>query len=237
VNASTESNSLVVSRSAAPARRFASKLLTGVLTTAASAVLDLQIKTQWSSSARFVVVGLVAALGLYLLTSAAATARTWWSARRAFRRIEAQARSPLLACATMFSEAMSQGFAKSAANVLNPLHDTKALDARAANAYHMQIGTLANTSRYLFCDLRSERLSSMEGWRRLSELHRDYLRLCREIASAVSAIERADVRRSWDEIRDHANMMSDRLTQIGAQVREYEVGSISHPYFENVPRG
>jgi hypothetical protein len=219
-----------------PIRRFASKLLTGVLTTAASAILDLQIKGQWSSWARVLVVGLIAALGLYLLVSAAATGRAWWNSRRAVRRIELQARAPLLACATMFAETMSPSFAKSAGNVLDALHGVKALDARVSNAYHMQIGTLANAGRYLLSDLRSERLSSMEGWQRLSELHGGYLRLCREIASAVSRTERTDVRRSWDEIRDHANMMSYRLTQLGAQVREHEAGGISHPYFESVPR-
>jgi hypothetical protein len=67
-------------------------------------------------------------------------------------------------------------------------------------------------------------------------MHRDYVRLNCEIASAVSKTDRADVHRSWDEIRDHTNMISHRLTDLSAQLRESDESRVSHPYFQSVPR-
>jgi hypothetical protein len=66
-------------------------------------------------------------------------------------------------------------------------------------------------------------------------MHRDHVRLNCE-ASAVSKMVRADVHRSWDEIRDHTNMISHRLTDLSAQLRESGESPVFHPYFQSVPR-
>jgi hypothetical protein len=71
----------------------------------------------------------------------------------------------------------------------------------------------------------------------MSDLQRDYVRLCCEIAAAVTTTPRADTHRAWDEIRDHANLISNRLTELTTQARESSDGfATHHPYFQDVPR-
>ncbi|MBS0418649.1 MAG: hypothetical protein JSR66_13130 [Proteobacteria bacterium] len=223
-------------RGDSPMRGFVVKLLTGLLSAAALAVFDIQIKGQWAPWAQLLTLVLLGAIALYFLVWAGMTGLSWWRGRREARRIEMQTRGPLLACAAMFTEALSQSFVKGAGNVLNSLHEAHALDPRTCNAYHTHLGTLATGARYLGTDLRSERLSADEGLQRLSEMHRDYVRMNCEIASAVSTTDRTDIRRSWDEIREHTNLISNRLTELGTEMRESGHARVSHPYFPSVPR-
>jgi hypothetical protein len=78
------------------------------------------------------------ALSAYLSHPRRAT--RWRDAHRS----ESQTRGPLLACAAMFREAMSQSFVKNAGNVLNSLHESKALDPRACNAYQRCTETMCD---------------------------------------------------------------------------------------------
>jgi hypothetical protein len=137
----------------------------------------------------------------------------------------------------MFTQATSQSFAKSCGNVLNALNEAKALDPRATVAYFGHLGTLGIGAQNLVADIRAGRIPASEGLQRLSELQRDYIRLCCEIASAVATTPRADTHRAWDEIRDHTNLISNRLTELTAQARESSGDGLSHhPYFQDVPR-
>jgi len=131
---------------------------------------------------------------------------------------------------------MSQSFANSAGSVLNSLHGSKALDPRTTNAYHIHLGTLATGARNLDVDVRFERLPAAEGLHRLIDLHTDYVRLCGEIASAVSTSSRPDLSRDWDGIRDHANMLSSQLTELGTRLGRAGESPVYRPYFSNVPR-
>jgi hypothetical protein len=199
-------------------------------------MLDSQMKGSWSPWIRLLSPWIIAAIVLHLLASGISAVLPRWQQKQNIRLLENQTRGPLLACASMLTEAMSQSFVKSAGSVLNPLHETKALDPRACNAYHNQLGTLASTICYLVADVRLGRLPAVDALQRLTEMHRDYVRLSCEIASAVATTERTDIRRSWDEIRDHTNMISNRLTELTAQLLEAENGPVAHPYFQNVPR-
>jgi hypothetical protein len=180
--------------------------------------------------------GFLGILALYFLFDSVSKFVSWLKRGRQARQLENQVHGPLLACARIFSETMSQSFVKSAGNVINPLHSVGAIDARLANAYHTLIGTLATSARYFASDFQLKRLSSVEMWQRLRALHSDYIRLCRDLASAIPAGQREDLRRSWDEIREHANSFSNRLSEIGALLHVNEGTENSHPYFENIPR-
>jgi hypothetical protein len=62
------------------------------------------------------------------------------------------------------------------------------------------------------------------------------MRLCCDIALAASTIQRSDIHRAWDEIRDHSTMISNRLTDLSTQVRGGSDQPVPHPYFKGVPR-
>jgi hypothetical protein len=136
----------------------------------------------------------------------------------------------------MLTEATSPSFVKSVGNILNSLHDTNALDPRACNDYHIHLGTLGSMVRYLVADVRAKRIPAVEAVQRLSDMHRDYVRLNCEVSTAVNMAERSDIRISWDDIRDHTNMISNRLTELATLLREGQNEMIAHPYFQNVPR-
>jgi hypothetical protein len=233
----SETTESVSHRAGSPIRRFVVTLTTGLASAAALAVFENQIKGQWAPWARILTVCVLAAIALYFLVWALVTGVSWLRVRRKAHRTEAETRGPLLACAAMVTQAMSQSFAKSCGNVLNALNEAKALDPRATVAYLTHLGTLGTGAQYLVADIRAERIPVLVGLHRLSELHRDYVRLCCEIASAVATTPRADTHRAWDEIRDHANLISNRLTELTAQARENGDGfDCHHPYFQDVPR-
>jgi hypothetical protein len=233
----SEANELVPRRTSSPLRRFAVTLTTGLASGAALAVFENQIKGQWAPWVRISTVCVLGAIALYFLVWALVTGVSWLRVRREAHRTEAETRGPLLACAAMFTQAMSQSFAKSSGNVLNALNEAKALDPRVTVAYLAHLGTLGTGAQYLVADIRAERIPALEGLRRLSDLQRDYVRLCCEIASAVATTPRADTHRAWDEIRDHANLISNRLTELTTLARESTDGfATHHPYFQDVPR-
>jgi len=233
----SEATELVPRRASSPIRRFVVTLTTGLVSAAALAVFENQIKGQWAPWARILTVCVLGVIALYFLVWALVTGVSWLRIRRAAHRTEAETRGPLLACAAMFTQAMSQSFAKSSGNVLNALNEAKALDPRATVAYLALLGTLGTGAQNLVADIRAERIPALEGLHRLSELQRDYVRLCCEIASAVATTPRADTHRAWDEIRDHANVISNRLTELTARARESSSdGLFHHPYFQDVPR-
>jgi hypothetical protein len=231
-----ETNGSVAPQADNSVRRFVVQLATGLVTAAVSAVVGSQIKGPWTSWSRFLAVGVLAAIAVYFLVWAALTGLAWLRTRRRAQKLEERTRGPLLACVAIFTEAMSQSFVKSVGSVLNRLHDCKALDPRAANAYQTHLGTLATSVRFLSADVRSKRVPASEGLQRLIELHRDYVRLCCEAATAISATSPPDLHRSWDEIRDYTNLISNRLTDLSAQAREGDDQPLSPPYFQSVPR-
>jgi len=130
---------------------------------------------------------------------------------------------------------MSQSYAKSAGNILNPLHTAKALDARAVNAYGSHLATLCTAALNIAGDIRSKRLAAVVALARLSELHRDYTRVCCEIAMAVASAARRELHIAWDEIRENTNSNSARLEDLCRQVRESQGGNGPAPYFQSVP--
>jgi hypothetical protein len=133
---------------------------------------------------------------------------------------------------------MSQSYVKSAGSILKSLHTEKALDARTVNIYGAHLATLSFAGQYLIADLRAGRLPAIVALTRLSEFHRDYTRLCCDVASTVSTTSRRDLHISWDEIRDNANAISERLASLCRHARELEGegGQSPLPYFQNVPR-
>lgn len=231
-----ELNKQTTDSRSAPLRRFAVKLLTGVATACVVAALQGLIRGSWSPWIHKLSLLVIAAIAIYLTASATRAMLPRWQRARSARKLNSQMKMPLLACASMFSESMNQSFVKSLGSVLNSLVQTQALDARVCNLYHGYLNTLATAARHLIGDVKAERLDAVEGLERLSVLHRDYVRLNCEIASNFRVSSRPDIHRCWDEIRDHTNMISGRLTDLTTQLREANQQHLSHPYFQNVPR-
>ncbi len=130
----SEATELVPRRASSPIRRFLVTLTTGLVSAAALAVFENQIKGQWAPWTRILTVCVLGAIALYFLVWALVTGVSWLRLRRVAHRTEAETRRPLLACAAMFTQATSQSFAKSCGNVLNALNEAKALDPRATVA-------------------------------------------------------------------------------------------------------
>ena len=236
VSEETESDATAAGRVDSPLRQFIKKLVTGLLMAAVLAILDGQLKGAWAPWARTFTLWVIGIIVLYLLISSIETLVPRWRKRRAAHKIEAQVRGPLLAYAFTFVETMSPSFVKGAGSVLNALHEAKALDPRATNSYHQHLGTLSTAAAHLVADVRSKRLPVIEGLQRLSQMHTDYIRLCCDIALAASTIQRSDIHRAWDEIRDHSTMISNRLSDLSTQVRGGSDQPVPHPYFQGVPR-
>jgi hypothetical protein len=173
---------------------------------------------------------------IYLAAAAIRLITPRWRHRTRERRIETQIREQVAAVSAAFAESMSQSFVKSAGNILNSLHDAKALDARTVNAYFAHLATLCTGGLNIAADIRSKQLPAVVALARLSELHRDYTRVCCEIATAVSATSRRELHIAWDEIRENTNSISDRLADLCRHVRELQGGSGPSPYFQSVPR-
>jgi hypothetical protein len=152
---------MVPRRASSPIRRFVVTLTTGLVSAAALAVFENQIKGQWAPWARILTVCVLGVIALYFLVWALVTGVSWLRLRRAAHRTEPETRGPLLACAAMFTQAMSQSFAKSSGNVLNALNEAKALDPRATVAYLAHLGTLGTGAQYL-----SSPISELKGFRR-----------------------------------------------------------------------
>ncbi len=159
-----------------------------------------------------------------------------WRNRAHEQRIERQIGSQVAALSAAFVESMNQCFVKGAGNILNPLRDAKALDARVANAYFSHLATLCTAALNIAGDIRSKRLPTVVALTRLSDLHRDYTRVCCEIAVAVSPTARRELHIAWDEIRENTNSISARLEDLYRHVRELQGSSGPSPYFQSVPR-
>lgn len=218
------------------ARGFVTKLVSSILIGAVLAALDVQFKGAWAPWLHRLVPWILAAIFIYLVVAAARLIAPHWRQRARERRIDRQIREQVAALSAAFAESMSQSFAKSAGNILNPLHTAKALDARAVNAYGSHLATLCTAALSIAGDIRSKRLPAVVALARLSELHRDYTRVCCEIAMAVASAARRELHIAWDEIRENTNSISARLEDLCRQVRESQGGNGPAPYFQSVPR-
>jgi hypothetical protein len=168
------------------ARRLLVKLGSAILIALIVAALDVQFKGAWSPWVRRVAPWMLGAFILYLGISAFMYVWTRWRARVRERRLDSEIRDQVIAYTRVFVDGTSPSYAKSVGNMLNPLHQAKALDPRVVNAYGIHLATLGTVAAHVVADLRSRRLPGRVGFYRLSELHRDYVRLCCEISSAVS---------------------------------------------------
>lgn len=217
-------------------RAFVSKLISSVVIAAVVAALDVEFKGSWAPWLHRAVPWVFAALVIYLVAATVRLVAPRLRRKAHERRADTQIREQVAALAEAFTESMSQSFVKSAGSILNPLHSASALDARLVNVYGCYLGTLCLAGRHLVTDLRSKRLSAVAALSRLSDLHRDYARVCFDLASAVSTTSRRDLHIAWDEIRDNTNSISDRLSNLSRHVRELQGGEGPSPYFQNVPR-
>jgi hypothetical protein len=220
----------------ASARGFVPKLISSVFIAGVLAALDIEFKGAWAPWLHRLVPWILGAIVIYLVVSALRVIAPHWRQRSRERRINAQIREHVAALSAAFAESMSPSFAKSAGNVLNPLHSVKTLDARTVNAYCAHLGTLCTAALNLAADVRGKHLSPVSALSRLSDLHRDYTRVCCEVATAVASSARRELHIAWDEIRDNTNSISVRLEDLCRQVRELQGGSGPSPYFQNVPR-
>ena len=217
-------------------RAFVSKLVSSIVIALVIAALDSQFKGTWAPWLHRLVPWILAALITYIVVATIARAVPRLQQKVHDRQVEKQLKEQVAAVAEAFTESMSQSYVKSAGSILNSLHTEKALDARVVNMYGAHLATLCVAGRYLIVDVRGKTLPAIVALTRLSDFHRDYTRLCCEVALAVSTTTRRDLHIAWDEIRDNANAISERLASLCRHARELEGGAGHLPYFQNVPR-
>lgn len=220
-------------------RGFVSRLVSSIVSAAVLAALDNQFKGTWAPWLHRAVPWIVAALIIYAVATSLARVVPWLRHRSHDKRVERQLKEQVAALLEAFKESMSQNYVKGAGSILNSLHTEKALDARVVNLYGAHLATLSFAAQYLSADLRAGRLPAIVALARLSNFHRDYTRVCCDLASAVSTTtSRRDLHISWDEIRDNANAISESLANLCRHARELAggEGETPSPYFQNVPR-
>ena len=152
------------------------------------------------------------------------------------RSAETQSRDQVLAVAVQFLQAMSPSFVRSAGNVLQSLTVTQVIDAQSHNQYLNHLSTLSLTAQWLITDLKAGRLTAAEALARLVMAQQNYVRLCRTLAEGVRTSKRQEAYLTWDEIRDHANSMSQRLRDIDQQMRIARGEEADSIYLDTVPR-
>lgn len=217
---------------------FVSKLVSSIVIAAVLAALDNQFKGTWAPWLHRAVPWIVAALVVYAVVVAISRIAPRLLQKSHDKRVEKQLKEQVAALLEAFKESMSQNYVKGAGSILNSLHTEKALDAHVVNLYGAHLAILSFAGQYLIADLRAGRLPAIVALTRLSDFHRDYTRVCCDLASAVSTTSRRDLHISWDEIRDNANAISERLASLCRHARELEGGGgeTPSPYFQNVPR-
>jgi hypothetical protein len=194
--------------------------------------LEPLIPTGWGQWSQRVTNGLFGAAGLYVAFVIWKFAKPRYQTWTRERQIERRVREPLLRAAQVFNEAMSQSHAKCCANILNSLK----IDPLLHNQYLAHVSTFRTIGGWIAFDVDKRRLSADDGLHRLQNVHADYLRLCANLASIVAINSGPDISRAWDEIRDHANQVSNQLIELLQEVQMARGEEGSPRYFQNVPR-
>jgi hypothetical protein len=131
---------------------------------------------------------------------------------------------------------MNESFTRGAGSVLHYLTSAKAIDARYHNECSNHFATLADAARWLIEDVRAERVSAKTALDRLINAHLHYVRLCSHLVGPVSLTDTEHVHMQWDEIREHANSIGNRLAELYQQVRMLEGHEVTEIYVGSVPR-
>ena len=231
----TQSDDLSDGASSASARHVW-QFAIGVSTAVAAKLIELLLPGQPNPWPKRIITAIGVLAGLYALYTLWRWVLPRMRAGATERRIQRQVREPLFALVAQFSESMSQSFVRSAGNILNPLTAAKAIDAQSHYQCQSHLATLFSAAAWLREDLRAGRISAGLGAYRLLDLQRNYVRMCISLAAAVSAANRSDLHRSWDEIREHANALTRRVCDLHQQVQIMRGLDASSMYLETIPR-
>lgn len=181
-------------------------------------------------------------LSIWSLVSIILARAAWvWTAprvRRTYRewKIERKIREPFIGTAKLFVGAMNESFARGAGNVLHDLTSAKTIDARYHNECSNHFATLADIARWVIEDVRAKRVPARVALDRLINAHLHYVRLCGQLVGAVSLSDTEHVHLKWDEIREHANSIGNRLAELYQQVRMLEGNEVTEIYVGSVAR-
>lgn len=152
------------------------------------------------------------------------------------RRIDARIRDQLVALAKEFVETMNPSFTRGAGNMLNLLSRMGTIETEYYIECKCHLRSLGKAASWVTKDLRLRRLRANIGVTRLIGVHADYVRLCIQLADAVSSTNEPYSYRQWDDIRDHANALGNRLRQLTGETDVAKGIDVPLRCVESVPR-
>jgi hypothetical protein len=168
---------------------------------------------------RWLVLALLVTAVVYTLYGVARLALPGLYRRFHLRRLERQVREPTLCIAERLLETMSTSFGRSAGCLLHPLTAANVLDARSHCEYNNHLATFYLALQWMIEDVRSGRLAPTTALSRLLGIHQNYVRVCDALGEMVLQANRESVYRAWDEVREYANWIGHRLSEVHQQVQ------------------
>jgi hypothetical protein len=189
--------------------RIISAVAAGVLTKCAEPF----IPETWGPWGHRVMLAVLLATMLYACGALMRLCYLWTRERTRRRRLNAELRDAVQSVLGIIADTVDPNNPRCAGSLLTLLVDNGVIDTRIRHQCDIHLGTLQTVIAWLVADVEQRRTDALDALNRLIEIHHDYARLCCGVAAVGNAVEESRVHRAWDDVREHANFISDRLCE------------------------